>query len=116
MKHVRLQEAKEEIIWAMAMRMVRQWLRRMVRNRSEGGETEADKEAETEEGKTDVEDSPSTLQVMAEAGETSRKRLMIRLLQKAGDELAAAEKAASDKEKVGDEEETRPKRTHKSSR
>uniref|UniRef100_M4CP18 Uncharacterized protein n=1 Tax=Brassica campestris TaxID=3711 RepID=M4CP18_BRACM len=36
--------------------------------------------------------------------------------EKAADELAAAEKAASDKEKVGDEEETRPKRTHKPSR
>ncbi|WZY69337.1 hypothetical protein YC2023_001577 [Brassica napus] len=30
--------------------------------------------------------------------------------------LAAAEKAASDKEKVGDQKETRPKRTHKPSR
>ncbi|CAN7042858.1 unnamed protein product [Brassica oleracea var. botrytis] len=81
------------------------------------GETEADKEAETEEGKTDVEDSPSTLQVMAEAAEKLEKEVDDKAAaEKAGDELAAAEKAASDKEKVGDEEETRPKRTHKSSR
>ena len=81
------------------------------------GETEADKEAETEEGKTDVEDSPSTLQVMAEAAEKLEKEVDDKAAaEKAGDELAAAEKAASDKEKVGDEEETRPKRTHKPSR
>ncbi|CAN7045992.1 unnamed protein product [Brassica oleracea var. botrytis] len=81
------------------------------------GETEADKEGETEEGKTDVEDSPSTLQVMAEAAEKLEKEVDDKAAaEKAGDELAAAEKAASDKEKVGDEEETRPKRTHKPSR
>ncbi|CAN6983864.1 unnamed protein product [Brassica oleracea var. botrytis] len=81
------------------------------------GETEADKEGETEEGKTDVEDSPSTLQVMAEAAEKLEKEVDDKTAaEKAGDELAAAEKAASDKEKVGDEEETRPKRTHKPSR
>ncbi|KAH0899182.1 hypothetical protein HID58_048750 [Brassica napus] len=81
------------------------------------GETEAEKEGETEEGKTDVEDSPSTLQVMAEAAEKLEKEVDDKAAaEKAGDELAAAEKAASDKEKVGDEEETRPKRTHKPSR
>uniref|UniRef100_M4EGY8 DUF287 domain-containing protein n=1 Tax=Brassica campestris TaxID=3711 RepID=M4EGY8_BRACM len=81
------------------------------------GETEADKEGETEEGKTDVEDSPSTLQVMAEAAEKLEKEVDDKAAaEKAADELAAAEKAASDKEKVGDEEETRPKRTHKPSR
>ena len=73
------------------------------------GETEADKEGETEEGKTDVEDSPSTLQVMAEAAEKLEKEVDDKAAaEKAGDELAAAEKAASDKEKVGEEEETRP--------
>ncbi|CAN6853068.1 unnamed protein product [Brassica oleracea] len=81
------------------------------------GETEAGKEGETEEGKTDVEDSPSTLQVMAEAAEKLEKEVDDKAAaEKAADELAAAEKAASDKEKVGDEEETRPKRTHKPSR
>ncbi|CAN6974354.1 unnamed protein product [Brassica rapa subsp. trilocularis] len=82
------------------------------------GETEADKEGETEEGKTDVEDSPSTLQVMAEAAEKLEKEVDDKAAaEKAADELAAAEKAASDKEKVGDEEEeTMPKRTHKPSR
>ncbi|CAN6874924.1 unnamed protein product [Brassica oleracea] len=81
------------------------------------GETEADKEGETEEGKTDVEDSPFTLQVMAEAAEKLEKEVDDKAAaEKAADELAAAEKAANDKEKVGDEEETRPKRTHKPSR
>ncbi|XP_013719688.1 uncharacterized protein At3g43530-like isoform X2 [Brassica napus] len=81
------------------------------------GETEADKEGETEEGKTDVEDSPSTLQVMAESAEKLEKKVDDKAAaEKAADELAAAEKAASDKEKLGDEEETRPKRTHKPSR
>ncbi|KAL0815660.1 hypothetical protein Bca101_072104 [Brassica carinata] len=81
------------------------------------GETEADKEGETEEGKTDVEDSPSTLQVMAEAAEKLEKEVDDKAAaEKAADELAAADKAASDKEKVGDEEEIRPKRTHKPSR
>ncbi|KAF3544727.1 hypothetical protein DY000_02002944 [Brassica cretica] len=64
------------------------------------GETEADKEGETEEGKTDVEDSPSTLQVMAEAAEKLEKEVDDKAAaEKAADELAAAEKAASDKEK-----------------
>ncbi|CAG7887420.1 unnamed protein product [Brassica rapa] len=86
------------------------------------GETEADKEGETEEGKTDVEDSPSTLQVMAEAAEKLEKEVDDKAAaekaaaEKAAAELAAAEKAASDKEKVGDQKETRPKRTHKPSR
>ncbi|XP_048595215.1 uncharacterized protein At3g43530-like isoform X2 [Brassica napus] len=86
------------------------------------GETEADKEGETEEGKTDVEDSPSTLQVMAEAAEKLEKEVDDKAAaekaaaEKAAADLAAAEKAASDKEKVGDQKETRPKRTHKPSR
>ncbi|KAG2304097.1 hypothetical protein Bca52824_032748 [Brassica carinata] len=83
------------------------------------GETEADKEGEkaekegeTESDKMMEEDSPYTLEVMVEAAEK---------LEKEADEKAAAEKAtdeeaASDKEKIGDEEETRPKRTHKPSR
>lgn len=64
-----------------------------------------------------MEDSPSTLQVMAEAAEKLEKEVDDKAAaEKAADELAAADKAASDKEKVGDEEEIRPKRTHKPSR
>lgn len=59
-----------------------------------------------------AEDSPSTLEVMAEAAEKFEKEVH----EKAAAKKASAEKVASDKEKDGDEKETRPKRTHKPSR